>query len=231
MVNRQHNHLQKPMSRVAVVLGATGLVGGHLTKLLCESDGFSRVVCPTRKELGFTDEKLVNPKIDFDQLDDHKELFKGDCLFSCLGTTRKQAGSIKAQRKVDYDYQLQVAEIARRNEVGHFLLVSSSGANGLSRNPYLKMKGELEDAVKKLIFSQTTILQPSLLLGTRNHTRLGEELGAKLLPTLCKLPGLKSYRPIRGKEVALKLLEESFSERNGVTRYRLDEVFLNARDH
>ncbi|MCH2190153.1 MAG: NAD(P)H-binding protein [Gammaproteobacteria bacterium] len=213
------------MGKVAIVLGATGLVGGHLAKLLCRSNEFSSIICPTRRKLNFEHKKLHNPQINFDQLEKHRELFKGDCLFSCLGTTRKQAGSIAAQRKVDYDYQLEAAKIAQFNQVKHFLLVSSSGANSRSRSPYLKMKGDLEEAVIKLEFSKVTILQPSLLLGARDHIRLAEELGAKLLPALCLLPGLKSYKPIEGKDVALKLLNSSLSQQSGLIRYRLDEVF------
>ena len=111
-----------------------------------------------------------------------KEPLKGDVLFSCLGTTKKQAGSIAAQRIVDFDYQLQIAQIAVENGVPHYLLVSSSGANAKSRAAYMKMKGELEEQVKALPFQRISIFQPSLLLGDRPESRFGEQLAALFMP-------------------------------------------------
>ena len=143
-----------------------------------------------------------------------------------MGTTRKQAGSIAAQRKVDLDYQYRAAQLAAERGVGHYLLVSSSGANPKSANPYLQMKGELEEKVQQLPFERISIFQPSLLLGKRPEVRLGEKLGALLLPVLCTLPGLRRYRPIRGEEVAAKMVR--VSRQPGASRewFKLDELFV-----
>ncbi|EDQ00823.1 putative NADH dehydrogenase with NAD(P)-binding domain [Shewanella benthica KT99] len=78
-------------------------------------------------------------------------------------------------------------------------MVSSSGANPSSHSAYLKMKGELEAKVIELGFQRLSIIQPSLLLGKRQDVRLGEKLGSKLLPLICRLLGLSKYRPITGK--------------------------------
>jgi uncharacterized protein YbjT (DUF2867 family) len=213
------------MTKAAVVIGATGVVGREVVNQLVHSDAYSKVVTLTRRAIISDSPKEENHVVDFDRLDEFSECIQGDCLFSCLGTTKKQAGSIAAQRQVDFDYQLQVARLAAANNIPHYFLVSSSGANAKSLSAYLKMKGELEQAVEALPFQSVRIFQPSLLLGDRDQLRVGEKIGEHLMPAICRLPGLKKYRPIRGEQVAKKMVEESLQEASGVSRYVLDEIF------
>lgn len=213
------------MDNIALVVGATGLVGRALTDKLGRAGHIKAVVTLTRRPAPHVSSKVSNQIVDFDRLEDDAALFQAALLFSCLGTTRRQAGSIDARRKVDLDYQYRVARLAAEHGVRHYLLVSSSGANAESRNPYLQMKGELERKVQKLPFERISIFQPSLLLGQRQEFRLAEKLGSLLLPILCTIPGLRRYRPIRGEEVAAKMVE--VSRRPGPARewFRLDEIF------
>lgn len=208
-----------------IVLGATGLVGAHLVKQLSACESVSQVLAITRRPLTDLPAKVESTVVDFNRLDDYAEVFTGDALFSCLGTTLKQAGSIAAQRMVDFDYQYQAAKLASQAGVEHYLLVSSSGANANSASPYLKMKGELEVAVRELNFKHLSIVQPSLLLGSRAEKRSAEGLAAMILPTLCKLPGLQRYRPIHGSQVAKKLLELSINPTVQFQRLSLQQVF------
>ncbi|RBP51745.1 NAD-dependent epimerase/dehydratase family protein [Arenicella xantha] len=212
-------------NKTAIVIGATGLIGSAIVAQLERTDAFNSIVTLTRRPVAFNGNKVVNHVVDFDRLGDFSSLFKGDVLFSCLGTTLKQAGSIEAQRSVDLDYQLQAAEIACEQGVAHYLLVSSSGANAKSVSPYLKMKGELEQAIKALPFPRISIFQPSLLLGERQDTRAGEALASKLLPLICRLPGLRRYRPIRGTQVAHKMVSESLQAGAGTYTFKLEQVF------
>lgn len=216
--------------KTATVIGATGLVGGHLVRRLSDSPQFEQVVAVTRRAVDFGLDTVVNRVVDFNDLDSYRNVFTGDVLFSCLGTTLKQAGSIEAQRLVDFDYQWQIAQLAANNGVKHYLLVSSAGANAESNNAYLKMKGELEDAVSTLPFERISILQPSLLLGERAGFRLGEKVGSWVLPVLCKLPFLKKYRPIKGDEVAQKMVTLSLSPSQGKAIHRMDEIFSKTKE-
>lgn len=214
------------MGKTAIVIGATGLVGSHLVEELIVATHISKVITLTRRPAPYSNEKVINHVVDFDHLAQHALLFKADILFSCLGTTKKAAGSIATQRKVDFYYQLKTAELAANYGVKHYLLVSSSGANAHSNNAYLKMKGELEQTVKTLAFDQISIIQPSLLVGERNNDfRLAEKLGNAVLPILCWLPGLKKYRPITGKQVAIKMSALSAESGSGVAYFKLDELF------
>lgn len=213
------------MSKTAIVLGATGLVGRSLVEQLTRADHISSVVTITRRPAPSPSARVTNHVVDFGRLEDYAALFAGDYLFSSLGTTRKQAGSIDAQRRVDLDYQLKAAQLAARNGVKHYLLVSSTGADAGSGNPYLKMKGELEQRVHELPFERISIFQPSVLAGEREHPRPGEKVGVLVLAGLRFVPVLRRYRPIRGEQVAGKMVEVSRTPGPAREWFRLDEVF------
>lgn len=215
------------MNKVAIVIGATGLIGSALVEKLIDAEHVSKIITLTRKPTNYSSPQVFNEVVDFENLQHYSELLKGDLLFSCLGTTLKEAGSIKAQRRVDLDYQLFAAQIAANNGVKHYLLVSSAGANQTSHRAYLKMKGELEQLVKSLPFQRISIFQPSLLIGHRKYFRWGEKIGAWLLPILCSLPRLKRYRPISGEQVATKMVQVSEKSSNALEFFCLDEIFLD----
>ena len=101
-------------------------------------------------------------------------------FISALGTTARQAGSFAAQRKIDYDLNVALAKAAKARGVQTYILISTSGAHPDSRIPYSKMKGELDEAVKKLGFRRTVILKPGLLVGTREDSRPGEFMAGKV---------------------------------------------------
>ena len=90
-----------------------------------------------------------------------------DVFISSLGTTRATAGGFENQRKIDYDLNVELAKAAKEAGTKSYVLISSSGANSSSMFGYMKMKGELEDAVKALDFEHVVILQPGLIVGQR----------------------------------------------------------------
>ncbi len=213
--------------KIAIVLGATGLVGQKLVDRLAKEDRIEKVIAVTRRPVEYVCAKIVNEVINFENIENYINVFRGDMIFSCLGTTVKQAGTIEKQRKVDFEYQYKAAKLSSENNISHYILVSSIGANEESKSPYLKMKGELEKSVSALPFKRVTILQPSLLKGDRESFRLGETVANCLLPIICKLPFLKCYRPIAGDDVAKKMVSVSLTsgKRRGTIIYQLDDIF------
>lgn len=233
------------MSKIALVIGATGLIGRALVKELLVKKDISKVITLTRRpllldQLEINDsteseavyEKFENHIVDFSNLAQCSKCFKqADMLFSCLGTTKKSAGSIERQRTVDVDYQYEAARLAKSNGVTQYYLVSSSGASASSLSSYLKMKGELEDKVIALGFNRCVIFQPSLLIGDRENKRPGEFFAGKIMPLLSYIPVLKKYRPIKGIEVAKKMAQVSITDLSAcsdksVKHYLLDEIFV-----
>lgn len=93
-----------------------------------------------------------------------------------MGTTRAAAGGLDNQRKIDYDLNLELAQAAKKAGVKVCVLISSGGASANGFSAYLKMKGELEEAIKELDFEKTVILRPGFLLGPRDHTRVVESI-------------------------------------------------------
>ena len=216
------------MKKTALIIGATGLVGKNLVLKLMDDSDFEKIRIFVRKPTEFVSSKLEEVITDFDAISSYKDLIVGDVLFSCLGTTLKQAGSKEKQKLVDYNYQLEFAEIAKKNGVENYVLISSTGADENSFFFYNKIKGELEVAIKKLNFKKVTIIQPSVLKGSRNDNRIGEELGAFVIDNLSTVfKFLRKYRSIKGKQVARAMIY-FFKNPNSdaVSVYKLDELFI-----
>lgn len=185
------------MKKTALVIGATGLVGTKLVEQLLTNERISTVKVFTRRSLGINQQKLEEHLVDFDNMEQWKNLLTGDVLFSTMGTTLKKAGSKEAQYKIDYTYQFDVARTAADNGVKTYCLVSSAGANPESSVFYSRMKGELDEAVKHLPFDNIFILRPSILAGERNENRTGERIGLVMARLFTKVPGLKSINLYR----------------------------------
>ncbi|MBK8564351.1 MAG: NAD(P)H-binding protein [Saprospiraceae bacterium] len=167
-------------NKTALVFGATGLIGSHVVNFLLLHPAYTKVVVFVRRPMEVEHEKLVQHVVNFDKPETFHQLVKGDDLFCCLGTTMAKAGSKEAFYKVDFTYAFEAAQLAKRNGVGQYLLVSSVGADPNSRFFYSKVKGELEVMVKTLGFWGLHIFQPSVLLGERNENRFGEQLAGKI---------------------------------------------------
>lgn len=204
-------------NRTAILLGAGGLTGGYCLQYLLGSDSYDRVKIIVRKSLNIQHPKLETIIVNFDKPETYTDHLSGSDIFCCLGTTIRKAGSQEAFKKVDHDYPLQLAKIARQNGVNQFILMSSLGANAGSSNFYMKTKGELELALEKLEFNSLIIVRPSMLLGSRKEFRLGELIGQffMLLFYPLFLGTFKKYRPIHAKKVAQKMVQLSLQNLHG----------------
>jgi uncharacterized protein YbjT (DUF2867 family) len=212
----------------AVMIGATGLVGSQLLAQLLDDDRFVSVISFGRKKSGKSHAKLEEQVVDFSAPETWASLVKGDVAFSSLGTTIGQAGSKAAQRKVDYDYQLEFAKTAAKNGVKTYALVSSAGASPNSISFYSRIKGELDRDVQGLGFERVRIFRPSLLGGAREKSRAGEKIGSVLLGAVNAIGIAKKYREIHGDVVAKAMINAGLDPENGTKLFTLDEVFVEA---
>lgn len=191
------------MKITASVAGATGLVGGHILRLLLEDPEVGRVVAPTRRPLP-PHTKLENPLLK----SGFPPMAGLDEAYDCLGTTRKDAGSDAAFRAVDFELAVAFARATKEGGAARFGLVSSLGADAKSRLLYPRVKGEAENAIAGFGFASLVIARPALLLGKREKTRATEVLAEPALALLKPLliGPLRKYRAIKAETVAAALI-------------------------
>lgn len=199
---------------VALIAGATGLVGNLLLDQLLAGNHYERVIALSRKPLPKSHPKLHNLVVNFDNLEAHASDMKADDIFCCLGTTIRQAGSQEAFRKVDHDYPVQVARITRAQGAHQFLLVTAMGSDKSSSIFYNRVKGEVEDAIGNLGFEAYHIFQPSMLLGERTEHRAGESVGKKFMVALDFLIP-KKYKAIEAVRVARGMYQTALRHQAG----------------
>jgi len=212
------------MGKTAIILGASGLVGNEVLKELLQDMDFVKIKIFVRKRINIENPKLEQNIIDFNVIGNYHNLIKADVLFCCIGTTIKKAGSKEAFIKVDYTYPLEFAKIAKQNGIEKFLLISSIGADKTASNFYLKVKGDIEDALEKLKFESLIILRPSMLLGQRKEFRFGEFIGKVVMKlfSFAFIGKLKKYKAIDAAIVAKAMVRVSKLELKGLNVFLSD---------
>ncbi len=212
--------------RTALLVGATGLVGGHCLQFLLQSDDYEKVIILVRRPLLMQHSKLEEHVVNFDKLDQYASIINASDIFCCLGTTIKAAGSQQEFRKVDFTYTVQTCAIAAKNGADQLLVVTALGANRRSKIFYNRVKGETEEALSKLPCEAIHFFRPSLLLGERKKFRPAEKAGINVLRGLAMLMAgpLKRYRPIEAKVVARAMVLVAHETRSGVNVYESDRI-------
>ncbi|HIG8617183.1 TPA: NAD(P)H-binding protein [Klebsiella michiganensis] len=192
------------MSQV-LLTGATGLVGGHLLRMLLNAPDIKSIAAPTRRPLSDIS-GVFNPHDP--QLTDAlaQVVDPVDIVFCCLGTTRREAGSKEAFVHADYTLVIDTALVGKKLGAQHMLVVSAMGANAHSPFFYNRVKGEMEEALIAQEWPRLTIARPSMLVGEREKKRAGETL---LAPLFSLLPG--NLKSIDARDVAGALLAEALS--------------------
>jgi uncharacterized protein YbjT (DUF2867 family) len=210
----------------ALVIGATGATGRELVNSLINDEDFDQVSIFVRKAPELEHEKLKIHTIDFNEIKKHKDLIKGDILFSALGTTKKEAGGKQRQYIIDYTYQYEFAKIATENGVDQLSLVSSIGANPKSFMFYPKMKGKLESDVKKLKFKKIDIFQPPILIRQPEIIRKAEKKAISIIQKLNKLGILNSQQPLMVSNLAERMVKTAkTNSKEKVNTYLPKELF------
>jgi uncharacterized protein YbjT (DUF2867 family) len=210
---------------VALVAGATGLVGQSIVRQLAGDSTWGEVRALVRQGLppDLTLPSVVPIPVDYSKLDPAPEWAGANHVFCALGTTMRQAGSREAFRRVDFEYPVALARAAHARGARHFLLVSALGASETSRVFYNRVKGEVESAISAVGFRSVTIARPSLLVGRRAEPRLGEQVGM-MLGVLAP----RRWRPIPATQVARALVEAAKRDSPGVRILENQELLAAA---
>lgn len=205
--------------RSALVIGATGLVGAKVVAKLLSSEKYTHVKVLVRKPLESDHAKLESIVFDFDHPD--PLLAQADDVFCCLGTTMKKAGSKDAFYRVDYTYPYEIAKMALANGAKRFSIITAMGADRTSLFYYNRVKGEIEESLKKMGYETLLIFRPSLLVGKRADARFGEVAGEWLMKVFQFIIPAK-YRSIEADKVAEAMVSITSSNVKGTLVYESD---------
>lgn len=227
------------MHGTAVVLGATGAVGTQLVTQLTQRDDVDQVILIIRRELnverafsGASSSKIHTHIIDFDELEQQSAVLmpSGSVAFVALGTTKKQAGSDEAFRRIDHGLVLAFAHACKAAEVSRLGLVTAHGANINSAVFYNRVKGEVERDIQALALPSVFFARPSLLLGRPDDGRFAEKIASMLLaPAGSLLP--KSVRPISTERVAAAMIEVALDTGSKSSSFVLSNADMHLRAH
>lgn len=189
------------MKKTAVLIGATGLTGSLLLQKLIKHPDFGKIVILTRRSTEISSSKIEEHIVDLLQLETSKNLFNGDIVFCCIGTTKAKTPDKDLYFKIDYGIPVTAAKLAKEQGIQTFAVISSLGADSDSKVFYSRTKGEMETDVKAQQIPNTYILQPSLIVGDRKETRIGERFGEVILKTFNLLIP-RRYRYIKADTIA-----------------------------
>ncbi len=205
------------MNKQQVTLfGSSGLIGGFLLDKLLADASFEKIIVVRRDALVHTHPKVSVRQINFtSQKEVERAVENSSIVFSCIGTTQaKVKGNKATYRTIDYDITLSIAKACKAKNVASFLYVSSAGANSARSGFYLKLKGEIDDAIRMLKLPSATILRPSLLLGKRKEFRFGEMMAQLIMPLFAFLLPMR-LRPIRAEKVAEVMIDRALKRQEG----------------
>lgn len=214
--------------KIATVIGSTGLIGSHLIEILQKDNAFETVRALVRRPVSFSSSKVEMKLVNFEDHESVKLAIDGsDAVFCAIGTTQKKVkGDKDAYRKVDYDIPVNAARFCAETGCPTFLLVSSVGADSGSNNFYLKLKGEVEDAVRKSGVRSVSVFRPSILLGDRKESRPRERIGQAVMSffAFVMLGSWEKYRPIDAVQVAQAMAEAAKEGKPGTTVYEYEAM-------
>ncbi len=219
------------VTRIALV-GASGLIGSALIRLAVGRSDI-RVIAVARREIalpkGARMEVLVADPANWA---DAIAAANADVLVCALGTTiRKVGGDQAAFKAVDHDLVLACATAARDCGIRQVIVISSVGADASSKNFYLRVKGEVEQALGRLRLGRLDVIRPGLLRGARRELRPAEGLGMVLSPLadLLMQGKWRKYRSVRDETIARAIVGLTREKAAGRFVYEHDAILRAAR--
>ena len=215
------------MGKTAIILGATGLTGGIILQKLIDDDSYETIKLFSRNNIENMPVKVEQFIGNILELESFKKYFTADEVYCCIGTTAKKTPNKELYKKIDFGIPVTAAKLAKENKIPTFLVVSSIGANSKSSVFYSRTKGEMEQEVLRQNILNTYILQPSIIGGTRNETRIGEKIGLAIFKLIQPLfiGKLKKYKITEAEHIAqamINLANNKYEKNNIITSEQIE---------
>ena len=207
------------------LFGATGLIGSYLLEFLLKDSDIHLINVVGRNPFHLQHDKINNIVIDFEDVSSISNSITGsEAVFVSIGTTMSKVNGDKIKYKsVDFDIIFNIANACKQKNINQFIYVSSLGANANSSNFYLRLKGEIDEAVAKLNLNSTSVFRPSVLLGKRNEFRPGEKIMQFVMPLLDFMIPSNS-KAIKAEDVAKSMLNTTKNYKSGLHIYQYNQI-------
>ncbi len=207
------------------LFGASGLIGSYLLEFLLKDSDIHLINVVGRNPFHLQHDKINNIVIDFEDVSSISNSITGsEAVFVSIGTTMSKVNGDKIKYKsVDFDIIFNIANACKQKNINQFIYVSSLGANSNSSNFYLRLKGEIDEAVAKLNLNSTSVFRPSVLLGKRNESRPGEKIMQFVMPLLDFMIPSNS-KAIKAEDVAKSMLNTTKNYKSGLHIYQYNQI-------
>jgi len=218
-------------AKVAVLFGASGLIGNCCLRRLLVHQAYERVISIGRAPIKASHPKLIHYEVDVSSPENYRHLMRGDDLYIAMGTTMKKAGSKEAFYEVDHNLIFNIAKTGSLQGMNQLIFVSALGADSRSLIFYLKVKGELEDDVRRLPYWGIHIMRPSILLGQRDESRPAERIAGQLSRGLQLFSGsiLGDIAPVHADDVAKAMVLAAQTLKQGTHIHHGSEIVKLAK--
>lgn len=186
----------------ALLFGASGMVGSYLLEYLLQNPAYEKVTIVVRKDIGIKHPNLTTLIGDLNNLPSLKDKIQADDVFISLGTTKAKTPDEKEYYKIDHDYPVEAARIAKEQGATAVFLVSAVGPDANSGMFYIRTKGETERDVLALDYAHTHIFRPSMIMGNRQEKRSMEKVFIALFALINPLLFNSRFRGIQAGDIA-----------------------------
>lgn len=156
----------------AMVLGATGNVGGRIVQLLLKQPLCTKVVVVTRRRTGaFDDPRIREVVVNMDRLEEEvaPHVQGVDIALAAFGVGKGSAKMAEEEvRKIEVGYPRAFCRAAKAGGARVCGVMTAMGADAAAVIKYTKIIGEKEKAVEAIEFDFLGLYRPAVILGNSN---------------------------------------------------------------
>ncbi|EPR67885.1 hypothetical protein [Cyclobacterium qasimii] len=219
----------KPNQQSIVMLGASGAVGTAALNALLSLSNVSQLTLLGRKAIsGIAVDFVQQHIISISDAHSYQEFLSGHSSAICtLGVGEPSKISKEEFIKIDKKAVLDFAMACKKAGIKHFELLASVGIHPKSRSFYLRIKGELVEALKELNFERLSIFQPSMILTPTNRYGVAQAITLKVWPLLKPffIGGLRKYRGIPVEVLGQAMAKNIFNKGKGYEMLQWDQFY------
>jgi uncharacterized protein YbjT (DUF2867 family) len=156
----------------AMVLGATGNVGGEILRLLVERPQCQRVIAVTRRnDAGLANSKVQPVVVNLDRMEEQLTPHaRGvDIALAAFGVGKGSAKMADEEvRQIEISYPTAFAAAAKAGGARVLAMMTAAGADSRSSIQYARNLGDKEKKARELEFDFLGLYRPGVILGNTN---------------------------------------------------------------